>query len=524
MTVPSQAGLWSFTPQPGKVGRGAVLNVPIHRWYQWLAPRITLGPQQIQRRIVAEMGAKITPRGQNKQLKFYAGDVAFLPRLSGVLGWLFFAAMGDVTTATDEDSDGNVVTGLNSHNFHYASDQYYLPWIGSRFKTPGETSAQDSGEVGWDNKVRSLRITVPQMGQAAILATLQGRDFNFDNSPNAWTYTNAEFEDEGSIPLSSLGYLKLGGIEYPITGLVIDIDNALTDPRQEAIVGDTSPDDFKPLSRSVVVRFAYKYENAELCRLIYTGETDGTDWSPLPYSLLTVGDVPAFDLALEGPDTVAGTSPLSPHRLRLIGNKITITRDGPPQMQAGDIIVEQYTIEFETPAAGVSYADLILENGTASYVWPTLGSLAAPVLTISAATASYSGTAVAIAPAGTITDADSPDLDTGVIHGLLAGADYDNVNDNLLPVTGGGLTVTGANLIVSGQTVATFAGTGKTAAPLVITMNALCTPADAQIILRQLKYSRTGGATSTNVVTAAIYATDGDGNTSATHTVTITHS
>ena len=521
MGVPSQAGLWSFAPQAGKVGRGHKLNVPIHKWYQWLSPRITLGPMQIQRRIVPEMGAKITPRGQHKQLKFYAGDVAFLPRLEGVLGWIFEAAMGAVTTTLNKNSDGATVTGLNTHVFRYADDQYFLPWVASRFKTPGETSAQDSGEIGWDNKVGGLRITVPQMGQVAILTTLQGRDFDFENAPNTWVYQNADFEDEGSIPLSSLGYLKLAGKEYPITGLVIDISNGLTDPRQEAIVGDTSPDDIKPMARAVTVRFAYKYENAELCRLIYTGESDGTDWNPLPYSLETVGGVPAFDLALESPDVVAGSSPLSPQRLRIIGNKITITRDGPPQMQAGDIIVEQYTLEFETPAAGVSYCDLIIENGATGYVWPSLGSLVAPVLTMAAAK-TYVGTALALDPLATLTDADSADLDTGTIHAVLAGANYDNVNDGLSVATGGGITVTGSNILVDDDVIATFIGTGKTAAPLVITMNELCTPTNAQLIVRGIQYLRGVALTSGHVVTAPTPVADGDGNTSAARVVTIT--
>ena len=100
---------------------------------------------------------------------------------------------------------------MNTHKFTIPTDQYYLPWFASRFRTPGGSSAEDSGEVGWDNKVRSLRITVPQMGQVAMQMTVQGRDFKYDNAPNSWTYENADFEDEGSIPLASLGYLKLGG-------------------------------------------------------------------------------------------------------------------------------------------------------------------------------------------------------------------------------------------------------------------------------------------------------------------------
>ena len=523
MTTPSQSGLWSFAPQPAKVGRGNQLNVAIHNWHKWLAPRITLGGMQIQRRIVPEMGSVITPRGQHKQIKFYGGDVAFLPRLEDAIGWIFQATAGQVSTTTDEDSDGNAVTGLNTHKFTIPTDQYYLPWFASRFRTPGGSSAEDSGEVGWDNKVRSLRITVPQMGQVAMQMTVQGRDFKYDNAPNSWTYENADFEDEGSIPLASLGYLKLGGTEYPITGLVIDISNGLTDPRQEAIVGDTSPDDVKPLERVVTVRFAYKYENAELCRLIYTGETDGTDWNPLPYSLETVGLVPAFDMALESPNLVAGTTPASPHRLRLIGNKVTISRDAPPTMQAGDFIIEQYTLTFETPAAGMDYYELYVENGAAGYDWPTLGSLAAPVLTLSAALG-YSGTAVALDAAGTITDADSLDFSTGVLAVALAGADYDDTNDAVEPVAGGTVTVVGADILVSGVTCASYIGDGKTASPLEITFNSSATPAIAQTILRSIQYDRTGGSTPAEVVTATVTLDDGDGNSATPVVVTITHS
>ena len=52
---------------------------------------------QIQRRIVPEMGSVITPRGQHKQIKFYGGDVAFLPRLEDAIGWIFQATAGQVS-------------------------------------------------------------------------------------------------------------------------------------------------------------------------------------------------------------------------------------------------------------------------------------------------------------------------------------------------------------------------------------------------------------------------------------------
>lgn len=369
MSIPAQSGIWSFAGQVAKIGTAGTFTASSHTWHKMRTPRVTMGPVQDQQVFPLEVGGEMVPQGAFKQALFYAGDVDIYPRLEDNIGWLLQAALGDVTTSTDEDSDGNSVTGLNTHLFAFDSaSDFTLPWLASRVEIPGVSAGYDSGEIGFDCKINGIRLTVPQMGKLGMRLGLQGRDIVFDNSPNSWAYDNASYEDVTTTPDAGRGTFKLGGTEYPITAMSIDMVNNLTTPQQEMIVGSFNPDDFVPLTRGVTLRFQYKYQNDDLCRLLYTGSADGTEWSSLPYELSTVGNDYAMDAIFLSPKNIGATG--MPYMLRIRANKIVIAKDGPTQLQAGNILLDSYTVTVVQPSSG-NYIEFLLENDASAYAWPS---------------------------------------------------------------------------------------------------------------------------------------------------------
>jgi hypothetical protein len=364
MSVPAQGGLFGFALQAAKIGRGGTFTVGDYTWYKVRAPRVSIGAIQDQQVFPPEVGGIIVPTGAYKQAKFFAGDVDLIPRLEESIGVLLAATMGNVSSVSGEDADGEAVTNLYTHIFNFdPTSSYELPWMAVRRTVPGAEAADTHGEVGYDCKVANLRLTVPQMGKVAARFTMIGRDFLFENNPT-WTWTNADFEAHDSTPDVGRGSFKIGGVEYPLTGAVIDMVNGLTTPRDEMIIGDFSPDDFVPLTRAMTIRIVYKWEDAELFRKIYTGTANGTTWSSLPFEVDTGGNA-AFEAVFEAPANVPTTSPASPYRLRVRANKVTWAPDGPVELRGGTIVQQQFIGTVLEPEGSLDYADIVVENGYA---------------------------------------------------------------------------------------------------------------------------------------------------------------
>jgi hypothetical protein len=369
MSVPSQNALWSFAPQPAKIGEGGTFTPGSLSWYKFKAARVGLGTIDDTQIFPPEVGGSIVPTGSFKQAGFYGGDVDIIPRLEEVIGWLLYAAMGSVSTVTGVDSDGDAVAGLNTHIFSFSSaSNFYLPWLASRVHFPGVDTSNDSGEYGYDCKIGSLQITVPQMGKVAMRMGMVGRQTQYDAAPDAWTYANS-WEDTRSTPDAGRGIFKLGGDSFPALGLQMNLINQLSAPRDEFIVGSFHPDDIIPLTRGMSLRFVYKYVNDDLARLIQTGAVDGTEWSSLPYDLVTAGADYALDTIFSSPMNVPSLS--VPYRLRVRCNRVNIAKDGGTMLVAGAILQESYTVTPLEPLDGSPFAQIIIENAETAYNWPT---------------------------------------------------------------------------------------------------------------------------------------------------------
>ncbi len=369
MSVPAQGGLFGVALQAAKIGRDGTFANGDLDWYKMRAMRIGLGAVQDQQVFPPEVGGIIVPTGAFKQARFFAGDVVLIPRLEESIGLLLFGAMGDASSISNKNADGESITGLYTHVFTFDPDSsYYLPWMAVRRTVPGAEEADTHGELGFDCKVANLRLTIPQMGKVAAQLTVIGRDFKFDDGSD-WAWKNEDFESHESSPDVGAGNFKLGGVQYPIVAAVIDMVNGLTTPRDEMVIGDFAPDDFVPLTRAMTIRIVYKWEDPALFRKIYTGTAEGTEWTNLPFMDETNGNY-AFEASFESPGKVGTTD--APYRLLIRANRVTWAPDGPVELRGGTIVQQTFVGTVLAPDTGDSYAEIIVENGHdgTAYVLP----------------------------------------------------------------------------------------------------------------------------------------------------------
>ncbi len=118
-----------------------------------------------------------------------------------------------------------------------------------------------------------------------------------------------------------------------------------------------------------------------------------------------------------------------------------------------------------------------------------------------------------IAPAATLTDVDSPDLDSGK---LTVKFSVNGKAEDRLTIRNAGNIATNANseVLYIGVVIGTFTG-GVGTTPLVVSFNSASTPAKAQAILRNVVYSNNSDNPSTLPRTVWAQITDGDGGTSS---------
>jgi len=366
MTVPAQGSIFSFAVQPAKVGDGGVFDAAALTWYKIRTGQNSIGPIQDQQSFPLETGGPLTPTDEYKQLSAFGGQVELIPRLEDTMGYIFKAALGIASSMSGTTADGGVLAGVNTHIFAYNKAlPAAQPWMAFRRTVPGATLPDTDGETGFDCKVGSVRVNIPAMGKISMALSAQGRDYVFDDG-STWVYGNTDFETGKSAADAGRGSIKLGGIEYPIMGMSLDIVNNLSSLTQEMVVGSFNPDDFVALSRMVAVRFVYKWKDAKLNRLIYTGLPAGTMFDSLPFILSKDGSGYPFEGIFQSPGKIGVTN--QPYELRIRAGRVTIAADGPVGIQPGSFVTQAFTLKFLEPAAGEDYIQIVVVNGKANYV------------------------------------------------------------------------------------------------------------------------------------------------------------
>lgn len=520
MTIPAQSADVSLALQPGKVGKNGTFDHTDLSYSRVSVVRAGFGPVQDSQTLPPETGAAIVPRGEFKQLFGFDGDADLLPRIESTLGLMLLGVLGNVTTSENQDVNGNVVTGLHTHRFKFhPSSSYKLPWMSWRVKIPGLNSVHDYGMMGYDSVIGNLRLNIPAMGKLGVTVGVQGRRTIFSDASD-WAFVGS-LEDGDSIPESGSGHVKIGGTEYPIVGMTLDIINNLTRFQDEMEVGDYSPAHFVPLSRAVQVRIMYKYENPALCSQIYTGKVDANSvWDQLPFYTETKSGVKGFEASFYGPGKVGSTA--KRYGLHIYGNRVSWRMDGGIQIQAGRFLIVPFTGTFILPDSG-EYVEIALENDEVGSFYQVNN----PITLTMANSASFSGTAVKMDVAATV----SQYADSGWTHGALiaewgtpSGGTLD-ADDVLSVDTTGNFDITNGDLIHDSGTpkvVGTVSG-GTHDSDLRIVFNDNMTTTIAQELVRAIQYNNAAGSTPSMTFNVTLKLVDANSEI-ATKVVAITHS
>jgi hypothetical protein len=357
-------GSVGISPQgSGKIGSGAFNPASFSNWQRFLATDIDISPREQMQPLPPEVGSDLTPRDMYKTIVFAAGQVDFMPRADGMFGLLAYALMGQVSSVTGKDMDGNTVAGVNTHLFSFNQGER-LPWFSMRKYVPG---ANPLAEYAGDCIMQNLRIVVPATGKMQMTASFLGRlpleDPTVPNPDNlAWANT---YNPSGTIPESCSATISLGADAPKVLSCTMNISNGTTQAAQEAIVGSYYLDDIIALQRSVSIQVVVKWESPDLYLKAFGGASNATSWTPNPYKTSGVGPNWGFKLIGKAPSVIASGRN---YAFGLRAQDVVWSADGGPQLQAGNIVTQRFNGLVITPASGV-YAQLLLQNATAAYAW-----------------------------------------------------------------------------------------------------------------------------------------------------------
>jgi len=354
-TVLAQTGIVGFGPQTAK---GTMATT----FYRYKAMRAALGAVEDNRTAQLEVGGVPYPTGAFKAGAFFGGEAVLQPRLEGDIGWVLYAACGNVSTVSDCPE-----AGLYTHVFRPdPSATSTIKWLSARVMTPGATSSDNLGSIGLDCRIPQLRIVVPQNDVVTAMLTVQGRVPSWANAEaaNAWTWAD-DYEDFDSVPISVKGHFEVpDDTSIPALGVDITLANVLTDVRREMIVGEYHPDDLAVITRNMMISFVHKYPDPARYLASVANEDDpfasAMPWSP-------VVNTQSCELKVESPANISGKS--NPYSLTLKASKVNWVAEGPPVLTAGDMLSIRYTGTVLEPDSG-DYFELHLVNSQVAFQWP----------------------------------------------------------------------------------------------------------------------------------------------------------
>lgn len=335
-------------------------------WRKLRAREVSYDANSMADTIPLEVGGAIEPLGAYKSGVAVGGAATLMPRLEGDFGWLLLGLLGKCTTTDNSDGTYTHVFVIDTAN------ETNQPWLAVRKMIPGRSAGdfvEANGLTGFDNVIAGMRLTVPQMGPIEAMTQFIGRVPELDNHPEAWSadsYENAE-----TIPISCNGSFQLPTVfsgNLPVTQVLVEFSNGVTGPREEFIIGSYYMDDIITRTRSLSLRFMYKWKSPEFYQRLFGNASRATAWSPSPFITETDGSDYAFNLLLESP-TVIGSTAVR-HSLRIRSNTCFWQPNGPISLQGGGIVMQEITGTVLTPDSG-AYVEFILTNGQANYTMPT---------------------------------------------------------------------------------------------------------------------------------------------------------
>lgn len=359
MTVASSEAVFSYGGQSAK---GTLATT----WYRHKASRVNIGPQQVIQQFPPEIGGGFHPTGAFKMMAFGAGQAILNPRLEDVIGWLMYAAVGQLSSVDDIPE-----AGMSRHYFTPPDNYYDMKWMSIRRSIPGATGTGDNvGEILLDARCVGMRIAAAPGAILTGAFTFVGREPKLSlTGVDSWSYNNT-YERYPSVPLAHQGWLKLDHAEEPATNLVLDIVNQYTNPREELIIGSPYPDDFILQRQMLTATWTYKWENPDLYQALLTGdevEAGGEiDWSPAVHTA-------PFEFEVTSPGNATGQT--NPWLLNVYAPEFTWQAAGPPELIGGGWLALQFTGIAQEQTTGDTFR-MYLENAVQTgdptyYTWPS---------------------------------------------------------------------------------------------------------------------------------------------------------
>jgi hypothetical protein len=359
MAVTAQTGTFSFGAQTAK---GTVSST----FYRHRASDIDLATISDDRLGPPEVGGVPVPTIPFRAGVMASGGALLNPRLEDTLGWLLHGACGSWSVTADEDVFGTTQTDVQHHEFVFATDQAFIPYMSYRKDIPGEAAADDLGETFQDCKIVNLTVALPNDGLISSRIDVLGRatDTQFASAPS-WSYDNT-FEDYESIPIGSVtgGFIKIptfSATALPVTAASVSLTNAPLDIRQERNFGSPYLDEITVVGRSLTVDLVVKWKDPQLYRDILTGSTTGTQWTAAPY-------VSDLDIYTRSPNNMGALT--SPYELRFVAPEVMYQVVGGIRLAGNQAVMIRVTGTAIAPSSG-DYMTIHMANEATDYTWPT---------------------------------------------------------------------------------------------------------------------------------------------------------
>lgn len=271
-----------------------------------------------------EIGGKALPTGLFPTGAWVAGSVSMIPRLDDRLGWLLYAAMGDVSTVADTAAENLAIlggthgldAGVNSHLFWFRSDnQYFVPWLTIRRLLPHTTTSKSVGETYEDGHVAGLTITAgsaaPVRADISMLARVKQTSSVFDYDPG---WSAATFDDFWKFAVTSCdGHFKVNDVSFDATAVSVSIGNNLLPPQQTLRIGSMHPKDFPNLSRIATVSVTFLVSDWDFYVSTFVGSAVSDTDSDVACTVYRAD----MDVMLASQQAITGTEP---YRIRIVSN------------------------------------------------------------------------------------------------------------------------------------------------------------------------------------------------------------
>jgi len=351
-----------------------------YNWYPFTD--LSLAPVKNVDQLPPEIGGVALPTGQFTTGIWAEGPISLIPRLDNRFGWIMYAAMGQVSSVSNQKVEdltliggaGTATTGVYTHIFSpILTDQYFIPWLSARRLLPHLTAGERVGEVFQDGRVATFTINgaaaAPVTVDTTFLARVKQSNYVFEINPS-WSAT---YDDLSDFAVASCdGHVKINDVSYQATAVSINLVNQLLPPQQSLVIGSVTPVDFPNLQRQLTIAVTFLVENYDLYLSTFTGATVDASASSGENVACTIYQADV-DVMLASQTAIGASGDTSePFRLRVVSNQDADNVSWTPRpvrVVPNRPVVMQLIGTVTAASSGYPWF-MMLQNGQAGYVLP----------------------------------------------------------------------------------------------------------------------------------------------------------